>query len=248
MQVSNWDRWQPKYKDRGTPPWIKLYRNLFSNVEWCSLSDGEKGQLISIWILAADKKGYISNDPQVVQKMTMLDAPPNLNKFISLGFLIPACEQPVTSVLTACDSRGDERRVDKIRELPCAPNGARFAEWYEKYPKKKGKSQSLKAWKRKNLDGIADQIIADTVKRVEVEWNDPQFIPMASTYINQERWHDEIETPKPDSEIVRNIPADKLLSFAHERGIPGDGPIGISTDEYRTWLSRKLTERERVTV
>ncbi len=59
MEIANWDKWQTFRKDRGTPPWIKVYRNLLSNEQWVELTDSEKGQLVSIWILAADKNGQI---------------------------------------------------------------------------------------------------------------------------------------------------------------------------------------------
>jgi len=87
LEVSNWDKWQTFRKDRGAPPWIKVYRNLLSNEQWVSLSDKEKGQLVSIWILAADKEGKISDNPAMIQRMAMLDSKPNINKFIDLGFL-----------------------------------------------------------------------------------------------------------------------------------------------------------------
>ena len=87
MKISNWDTWQTFRKDRGTPPWIKVYRNLFSNPEWIGLSDSEKGQLVSMWILAADKDGSIPDNPLTVQKMCMLEDKPNLEKFESLGFI-----------------------------------------------------------------------------------------------------------------------------------------------------------------
>ena len=74
-------------RHRGTPPWIKVYRNLLSNPEWVGLTDAEKGQLVSIWILAADKGGVVPDNPSVIQKMCMLDSPPDLDKFGALGFL-----------------------------------------------------------------------------------------------------------------------------------------------------------------
>ena len=102
MRVKNWDEWQTYRKDRGTPPWIKVYRNLFSNPEWVELSDAEKGQLVSIWILSADKKGEFPDEPKVIQKMCMLDAPPNLSKFINLGFLVSDCQPTGNQLVTKC--------------------------------------------------------------------------------------------------------------------------------------------------
>jgi hypothetical protein len=100
IKINRWDEWQTFRKDRGTPPWIKLYRNLLSNEEWVSLSDSEKGQLVSIWILAADKSGEIPENPLMIQRMAMLDTKPNINKFIELGFMTSDCQPHDNQVVT----------------------------------------------------------------------------------------------------------------------------------------------------
>jgi hypothetical protein len=72
MMVADWDKWQTYRKDRGTPPWIKVHRNLMSNPEWALLSDKEKGQLVSIWIIAADKGGSIPANAKILMKICQL--------------------------------------------------------------------------------------------------------------------------------------------------------------------------------
>ena len=125
MLITNWDKWQTFRKDRGTPPWIKIYRNLLSNEQWVELTDSEKGQLISIWILAADKNGHIPDSPKMIQRMAMLDKAPNLNKFIELGFLTTTCQPTGNHEITLCPqldapekSRGEteESRGDKSKK------------------------------------------------------------------------------------------------------------------------------------
>ena len=101
MIVSNWEKWQTFRKDRGTPPWIKVYRNLLSNEQWVELSDAEKGHLVSIWLLAADKGGIIPDSAKMIQKMCMLDEPPNLNKFKELGFVINDCQPSGNQLVTS---------------------------------------------------------------------------------------------------------------------------------------------------
>jgi len=120
MKISNWDTWQTFRKDRGTPPWIKVYRNLLSNEQWVELSDAEKGQLVSIWILAADKDGTIPDSPKMIQRMAMLDAIPNISKFIQLGFMSTTCQPDGNQEIISCPqldapekSREEESREDK---------------------------------------------------------------------------------------------------------------------------------------
>ncbi len=104
MDITNWSKWQTYRKDRGTPPWIKVYRNLLSNQEWVGLSDSEKGQLVSIWILAADRGGEVPDNSKTIQKMCMLDDAPDLPKFVSLGFLTPTCQPSGDQLVTMNDN------------------------------------------------------------------------------------------------------------------------------------------------
>ena len=88
LHVRDWSDWQSYRKDRGTPPWIKIHRQLMTSAKWAVLSDSEKGQLVSMWIAAADKKGRIPDDADLIRKICMLDDAPNLSKFIDLGYLV----------------------------------------------------------------------------------------------------------------------------------------------------------------
>jgi hypothetical protein len=55
--------------------------------KWVALSDAERGQLISIWILAADDNGRIPSCSKLVQKLCYLDSEPNLKKLLDQGLL-----------------------------------------------------------------------------------------------------------------------------------------------------------------
>lgn len=47
--VPNWDKFQ-HYGNRRDAPWIKLYNELNSRVEWLELSVAERGLLVTVWI------------------------------------------------------------------------------------------------------------------------------------------------------------------------------------------------------
>ena len=89
LKIRNWTKWQTYKSDRNQPPWIKLHRRVLRNLEWASLSDAERGQLVCIWILAADKDGTIPSDPEIVKGLCFMTDAPNINKFIELGFISP---------------------------------------------------------------------------------------------------------------------------------------------------------------
>lgn len=116
--VNNWGKWQTYRKDRGTPPWIKIHRRIMSNPDWVVLSDAEKGQLVSIWIVAADKNGEIPGDQRILKKICLLDEEPDLPRFTELGFLTTfGCQDDATVTPSGCHNDApEERRGEKRRE------------------------------------------------------------------------------------------------------------------------------------
>lgn len=69
-----------------------------------------------------------------------------------------------------------------------------FDRFWEAYPKKVGKIAALKAWKKKSLHEKADLIISDIYNRLAQNWKgkDRQYIPDPATYLNGEKWNDEL--------------------------------------------------------
>lgn len=117
MKICNWEEWQSYRNDRGAPPWIKVHRSLMTNKKWAMLTDAEKGQLVSMWIAAADENGELPDDPMVIKKICQLDDIPNLSKFNKLG-LIEWSPPQLDANLTPNRRQHDapeERRVDQNR-------------------------------------------------------------------------------------------------------------------------------------
>ena len=54
---------------------------------WVSLTDSQRGQLIAIWLLAADHDGIIPDSPKLIQKLCYMDKQPNIKTFIEQGFI-----------------------------------------------------------------------------------------------------------------------------------------------------------------
>ena len=87
LKIRNWDKWQSYRADRGQPPWIKIHRQVMRNPEWVSLTDAQRGQLVAIWLLAADHDGVIPTSPDVIKKLCYLDSIPDLKLFMDKGFI-----------------------------------------------------------------------------------------------------------------------------------------------------------------
>ena len=105
--------------------------------------------------------------------------------------------------------------IDLFGTVPEAVSPVTFDDWYSIYPRKRGKSAARTKWKSRNLDEIASKIIADTEARIKHEWSELKYIPYASTYINGERWLDEIEIQAEP--IPKDL--DALVSYAAKRGV-----------------------------
>ena len=99
IRAHNWETWQSYRNDRGAPPWIKVHRSLLSHPKWAELTDAEKGQIVSMWIVAADNHGTLPNDPRVVRKICQLDEAPDIKRFCELGFFDLSTE-PSTKLST----------------------------------------------------------------------------------------------------------------------------------------------------
>jgi len=87
LKISNWEKWQTYRADRGRPPWIKIHRCLMSNPEWVQLTDSQRGRLVLLWILAAERDGEIPSDPKLLRKICFMDKEPELQLFIKFGFI-----------------------------------------------------------------------------------------------------------------------------------------------------------------
>ena len=71
---------------------------------------------------------------------------------------------------------------------------AGFDDFWNAYPKKRKKKTALDIWKRKKLCDNADHLVADVRARIARAklWR-AGFVPDPTTYLNGERWNDELE-------------------------------------------------------
>ena len=76
-----------------------------------------------------------------------------------------------------------------------------FNEFWEEYPRKVNKKKARTTYKRKVDKELHEIIIKDLNKRKRSkQWQEEKFIPHPTTYLNGERWNDEIEKIKDTNE------------------------------------------------
>jgi len=120
-----------------------------------------------------------------------------------------------------------------------------FDRWWDCYPKKVGKKPARAIWKRIKPD--LEQLIEDTTQRalMDAQWRGG-FIPNPTTYLNQERWNDELQTRNgtsgatvSDEYAARQRREDKIISKLNGGSVAEDGsvvPSGVDEAERRDWI------------
>ena len=130
LYVKNWAKFQ-HYKHR-SPPWIKLYRNLFSDPAYRKLKDRQKLQLISIWLLASTHDGAVPNDAAYVRVMTGLKHSPDLKTLINQGWLT----ENASNMLVQRQSRVEKSREEESKPVDKSIGnvGAKLPDYLYKKP------------------------------------------------------------------------------------------------------------------
>ena len=149
---------------------------------------GERGHITTRWILY--------DQPISEQPAPDNPAPENPPGPDYPAPVEPSSGKPVPLVFT------DQQIPNKKNPPLYSPHrySATFDQFWTLYPRKTAKPKAYDIWRRKGLHAIADQIIASVQAHIETDpqWLDPQFIPHPTTYLNQGRWEDEINSqPSP---------------------------------------------------
>jgi hypothetical protein len=94
------------------------------------------------------------------------------------------------------NARIEENRIDKNR-IEHIPKIA-FDEFWNLYPRKVNRKRSEQKWN--SLEEPVQQLILATLPKqiASSQWqrDNGQYIPHPTTYLNNERWNDEVEIPK----------------------------------------------------
>lgn len=217
LKIHDWDKWQTYRRDRGQPPWIKIHRRLLRDTKWIQLSDSERGQLVMIWMLAADENGQIPYDPVVIRKLCCMDQIPDLERFIEIGFIdrrqddVNMASQrrqhdaPEAETETETETeenppisphRGDvtkpSRKSWTRKAVLDNPPYDRFP-GFEKFWKRSGvgsKAAAMWKWIEREREGTEDEMIQSWDNMVDCYEEQEWSPPHVSSWLNQRRWED----------------------------------------------------------
>ena len=213
LLVKGWSRWQTYRRDRNPPPWIKVHRPLLRDWDWIQLTDAERGQVLQIWLLAADHDGKIPDNPEQLKILAHMQKCPDLNKLIELGFLehepgMAPTRQPSDAKLTPGGGPSDapEAESESKSETPLSCKQGKNAELraeartiLELLNNKTGRSFKPVDANLKPIMARIREYDADTVRQVIanrcIEWLDnerlseylrPKTLFAASNFANYE--------------------------------------------------------------
>lgn len=130
IRIRNWQKWQSYRSDRGQPPWIKVHRRLAQDPSWVQLTDAQRGQLVCMWILAADRDGELTSDRRLLARMCFLDSEPDLEVFARLGFI--ELDASVTSPRRQHDrpeAEAEAEEVQRQRQISSSSAREKIEEW-----------------------------------------------------------------------------------------------------------------------
>lgn len=102
------------------------------------------------------------------------------------------------------------------------PRTKEFELFWSQYPKKKAKVKALEKWKlkaKKNELPPLPFLLERLGAFKELEWTDDKYIPFPTTWINQERWNDQLkgeeEPPSAKAERPSTMKHIKLEKLSH---------------------------------
>lgn len=232
LRVKKWEEFQ-HYKRRN-PPWIRLYRRIVDDADFQSLPIASRALAPMLWLMASE-----TMDGKIHLKLTALSF--RLRRTIDevLDGLIPLINQGfveghgdfASEVLAQCkrgatpESEAETEKSQKhVRQMPSdvsLPDD--FQNFWVKYPKHEAKKKALAAWHRLTMqDRLAALAGIDRWKETP-RWKDPQFIMLASTYLNERRWEDEVSKAQTLT-VEQGIDAkfDRVIAKHAERVVPSE--------------------------
>ena len=200
IRILNWEKFQ-HYRDR-EPPWIKLHSRLLQNYEFRCLQDDSKLLLILLWLVRS-RVSDVPADPKYLREMTSIKHPIRLQPLIDAGFI--ECYQNDSNMIATCAPETETYKEETETDPPYSPPGDDdgFDAFWKAYPRKVGKGKAREKWRKlKPSAALREKIMAAVAAQINSEqWakDGGAYIPNPLTWLNQDRWDDELPPRQLDS-------------------------------------------------
>ena len=99
----------------------------------------------------------------------------------------------------------------------CTSSTDGFEKFWKLYPKKKSRKDALKAWNKLNPDADQQVVMITALAKhcASLDWikANGQYIPNAATWLNGERWHDELAPATGKTSTFTNLPQHEANAY-----------------------------------
>lgn len=224
LRIRNWKSFQ-HYQYR-KPPWIKLYREILEDKQWHELSGDTAKGLIMLWLIASEADGYLPDSATLAFRLRISE-----NRAIALlsdcshwieGYasdVLAACYQGAipekSRVETESEKSKNPENLSPAKTAGVELGSPKFHEFWQAYPKKVDKQETLRCWVKGLCDGIHGEILAGLEKwKQTAQWADTDSIPYPSTWLSKRRWRD---TPEVSQKLSASEQKARKTDEAIER-------------------------------
>jgi hypothetical protein len=212
LTPKNWKSFQ-HYKDRA-PIWIKLHRSLLDDFDYHRLPVASKALAPMLWLLASEYEGgeiTASNEEIAFRfRMSAAELEAALTPLIEREFFLSHAPLAQRKPDAMPEKRREETEQEKKEETetktdsrPAAGadrpvRASRFDAFMQAYPRRDGANPRKPAEKKYNAlvrSGADEQLLIDEARTFAAQESargntGTRFIPMAVTWLNQERFSD----------------------------------------------------------
>jgi len=222
IEIKNWHKHQAKYDPKRNWSWIKVKRELLTDFHFRELSAANKWNLVGLWCLADAETGIVDMETRelyfmlgckslVVEDLDYFCKIPEQSVAIREQSVADS-EQSVAVHANNCaldksrvdKSREEENRVDPVTKPKQSVADRRdgFCKFWELYPsgKKHNKTKCRDKFMQLTREITPDEIVNGLIPWIgSPDWtkDSGQYIPHASTFLNDARW----ESP-PESKNI----------------------------------------------
>ena len=205
LRVKNLEKYQ-HYGTRRNPPWIKLYREFLSDYQLRQCPIPSRLFFGCCFILASETSNCIPFDVKYLSdRVGFVVDDSVITPLIQSGLLLASS----ASALLATDEKRSNLLLSDLSSLQSSlssegresERGGDFEQFWAVYPRKIGKGEAVKSWKKMGCNnGLVERICLQVQAASKTEqWQREggKFIPLPATWLNQSRWEDDYSHTTP---------------------------------------------------
>lgn len=165
-----------------------------------------------------DKRGYRTSDNFAIHTTYTSESqvgaePTRQSAYLAESNGLTVTLQPPTRHSDTAISEQEEEQEKEQEVTLFEPTAPTFSEFWMVWPKKVSRPQAEKAWGRAIKRADPEVIYsAATAYARNPHLPDKQFIPHPATWLNGDRWNDELPGPRSDQRLT---PGERNLAYVH---------------------------------